>query len=98
MGYNGYLPEDDVLVVDEVDTAIDKGYHIVVYNDEVNTFEHVISCFVDILTHSEIQAEQCALIIHHNGSCSVKKGSAEYLTKYNEALCNEYIDARVEKQ
>ena len=52
---------------------------LIVYNDDVNTFEFVIESLVKICGHSTIQAEQCTWIIHHNGKCSVKRGVLEKL-------------------
>ena len=48
---------------------------LILHNDDFNTFEHVINCLVSYCEHKEIQAEQCAYIVHHNGKCSVKKGA-----------------------
>lgn len=47
---------------------------IVLFNDEVNTFEHVIDTLIDVCEHTAEQAEQCSLIVHHNGKCTVKTG------------------------
>ena len=74
-----------------------QPHHIVVYNDDVNTFDHVIKCFRIILGHSSEQAEQCAIIINDKGSCSVKKGSTESLTAYNDALHDAGIDSHIEE-
>jgi ATP-dependent Clp protease adaptor protein ClpS len=52
---------------------------IILHNDDVNTFGHVIRCLVQILGHDPLQAEQCAWIVHNNGKCSVKRGTFEYL-------------------
>lgn len=64
--------------------SLGEGSKIIVYNDDVNNFQHVISCFVSILGHDPHQAEQCAYIIHMKGKSSVKEGSYEDL----EPLCN----------
>ena len=48
---------------------------IILYNDDVNTFEHVIKTLIKVCDHSSEQAEQCSLIVHYNGKCSVKSGS-----------------------
>lgn len=79
-------------------TSKDHGHHIVVYNDDVNTFEHVIDCFVDILGHSTIQAEQSAIIIHDKGKCSVKNGVYKDLIIYRDQLISEGIDARIHQK
>lgn len=52
---------------------------IIVYNDDVNTFDHVIETLVKVCNHTSEQAEQCALIIHYNGKCTVKTGILEKL-------------------
>ena len=48
---------------------------IILYNDDVNTFEHVIKTLIKVCDHSAEQAEQCSLIVHYNGKCGVKSGS-----------------------
>lgn len=69
---------------------------IVVYNDDHNSFEHVIECFCRILQHTEEQAFQCALIIHNHGRTPVKEGEFDKLKPLKEALCEEGLDARIE--
>lgn len=52
---------------------------IVVYNDDVNTFDYVIATLVHVCDHTPIQAEQCSLIVHFNGKCTVKTGEYDKL-------------------
>jgi ATP-dependent Clp protease adaptor protein ClpS len=52
---------------------------IIVYNDDVNTFDHVINTLVRVCDHTPIQAEQCSLIVHFNGKCTVKTGEYDKL-------------------
>lgn len=56
-----------------------KNNEIIVYNDDVNTFDHVIDTLVRICGHTPIQAEQCSLIVHFNGKCTVKTGEYDKL-------------------
>lgn len=49
-------------------------HEIVLFNDEVNTFDHVIETLIAVCEHTHEQAEQCALIVHYNGKCTVKTG------------------------
>lgn len=51
-----------------------KQNEIVLHNDDVNTFDHVIETLIHVCDHSPEQAEQCAIIVHHNGKCTVKTG------------------------
>ena len=61
---------------------------IILYNDDFNTFDHVISCLVQICNHEVIQAEQCAWIVHTNGKCIVKTGEYKEL----EPLCTSLLE------
>lgn len=52
---------------------------IVMYNDNVNTFDHVIETLIRVCRHTAEQAEQCSLIVHYNGKCTVKTGDYDEL-------------------
>lgn len=68
---------------------------LLIYNDEVNTFEHVIDSLVKVCKHEIVQAEQCTWIIHYNGKCAVKKGEFASLKPMRDALCERGIDAKI---
>jgi ATP-dependent Clp protease adaptor protein ClpS len=68
---------------------------LVVYNDDFNTFEHVIKTLMRVCRHSPEQAEQCTWLIHHKGKCTVKTGSYEELNPMREAICEAGIDAKI---
>jgi ATP-dependent Clp protease adaptor protein ClpS len=68
---------------------------LVVYNDDFNTFEHVINTLIKACGHSSEQAEQCTWIIHFKGKCTVKTGSFDELKPIREAICNAGIDAKI---
>jgi len=61
---------EDVLLEEDVV----KQNEIVLHNDDVNTFDHVIDTLIFACEHSSEQAEQCAIIVHHKGKCTVKTG------------------------
>jgi ATP-dependent Clp protease adaptor protein ClpS len=84
--------EEEVLVEELVDL---DAYDLVVYNDEVNTFQHVISILVKVCKHTLEQAEQCTIIIHYKGKCAVKKGSYEELKPLCEAILDAGIQAAI---
>ncbi len=69
---------------------------LIIYNDDVNTFEHVIESLIEICNHSSIQAEQCTCIIHHNGKCGVKRGDLKKLKPMVEAFSERGISAEIE--
>ena len=62
---------------------------IVLYNDDVNTFDHVIDMLVATCEHTPIQAEQCAMIVHYKGKCTVKSGTFEDL----QPRCSKLLEA-----
>lgn len=81
---------------EDVDISDLLNQRIVVFNDNVNSFDNVITAFVEILHHTEEQAEQCAWIIHTKGKCSVKEGKFEELKPFRDAICERGIDARIQ--
>lgn len=87
---NTLLKEDYDIQLLEV---LERG--IVVYNDDFNTFEHVINTFIKILGHGPEQAEQCAMLIHLKGKCKVKQGSYEELEPMCTAILERGISAEI---
>ncbi len=79
----------------ETGTLIGLENAIIVYNDDVNTFEHVIDSFVDVLKHTLEQAEQCAFIIHTKGKCKVKQGEYDVLLPLCSAILDRGISAEI---
>ena len=71
-------------------------FDLIIYNDDVNTFEHVIKCLVEICEHEEIQAEQCTMLIHYKGRCSVKRADYETLEPICSALLDKGLSAKIE--
>ncbi|PCJ67612.1 MAG: Clp protease ClpS [Bacteroidetes bacterium] len=85
------LEELDVLV------DVDTGSMIILYNDDVNTFDHVIHCLIKYCKHTSEQAEQCAMLVHYKGKCNVKSGSDVELTPICQALTNKGLSAVIEE-
>ena len=82
--------------VTDVATSVDEPCNLIVWNDDVNTFEWVIETLVEVCGHTEEQAEQCAYIIHFQGKCSVKKGDYEKLKLMCDKITDRGIGATVE--
>ena len=85
-------------VHEEIDTLTshEDPCHLVVWNDEVNTFDWVIVTLMEVCRHSYEQAEQCSWIIHFQGKYAVKEGSFEELKPMCEAITDRGIGATVE--
>lgn len=69
---------------------------LVLYNDEVNTFDHVIDTLVDVCEHTAEQAEQCALITHLKGKCSVLEGEFTTLKVAHDEMCRRDLSVKIE--
>ncbi len=80
-------------LLDDIDVT-DKR-ELVVFNDDINTFHHVIQTLIKVCKHTPEQAEQCTWIVHYKGKCSVKAGSLSKLNPMKQAICEAGIDARV---
>jgi ATP-dependent Clp protease adaptor protein ClpS len=80
---------------DTLATADDNS-SLIVWNDEVNTFEWVITTLMEVCGHSEQQAEQCSMIIHTKGKYAVKEGSYEALKPQCDAITERGINATIE--
>ena len=72
-----------------------EGNHLVLHNDEVNTFDFVIECLIDICEHTTEQAEQCTYLIHYKGKCEVRSGSLEELRPLRNALIEKGLSATI---
>ena len=99
MPYNPFFEEDtDVLVEDEVtnDASTGEPSQLIVFNDEVNSFEWVIKCFQEVLKHSSEQAEQLSVIIHTKGKATVKTAPLKELRPKKDALVEKGLSAVIE--
>lgn len=80
--------------VEVVEKEVNKHY-IVLYNDDVNTFDHVIDMLVYACDHTPEQAEQCSLIVHYKGKCTVKTGDYDDLKQRCSKLLQADLSAEI---
>jgi len=73
-----------------------EPYSLIVWNDDVNTFEWVIETLIEVCKHSQEQAEQCAMIIHTQGKYAVKQGLFKELKPMCDAITSRGIGATIE--
>lgn len=76
--------------------SISENKCLMLYNDDVNTFENVINSLMDYCGHSMVQAEQCANIVHYNGKCDVKHGNIDTLVPIYNALLDRKLTVKIE--
>jgi len=83
--------QDDVLV----EEAVGSNHEIVLHNDDINTFDHVIETLIRVCKHEALQAEQCALLVHYKGKCTVQTGTIEELKPQCTALLDAGLSAEL---
>ena len=92
MSKNPHESEQTYYEVDEV--TVDEQ-NVIIYNDDFNTFEHVIATLIKVCKHTNEQAEQCTWLIHYKGKCAVKSGEFSKLVPIKDAICDAGIDAKI---
>jgi len=90
MGTKEKIQED----VDVCEKEVNE-HQIVLYNDDVNTFDHVINMLIQTCDHTPEQAEQCAVIVHYKGKCTVKSGAYEDLKPRCSKLLSADLNAEI---
>ena len=83
--------QEEVAVLEQVSI----NHEIILYNDDVNTFDHVIDTLIRVCNHDELQAEQCAILVHYTGKCGVKTGSYDKLKPQCSALLDAGLSAEI---
>lgn len=83
--------EEDVLVLEETN----EENRLVLHNDDVNTFDFVIDSLIEICGHTPEQAEQCTILIHYKGKCTVKTGSMELLKPMHKKLISRGLTSEI---
>lgn len=90
------MSQTETLVEELVLEQLVDQKNLIVYNDDFNTFDHVINSLIKVCGHDALQAEQCTWIIHHNGKCQVKAGEYERLEPMCTGLLDRGITAEIE--
>lgn len=80
----------------ELDELLSLSNSLVIFNDDVNTFDHVTNTLIRVCKHSVEQAEQCTFLVHYKGKCEVKMGDRAELKPMANAICEAGIDARIQ--
>lgn len=82
-------------VLDVLEITVEQQ-DLIIYNDDVNTFDFVIDSLVKVCKHESLQAEQCAILIHNTGKCAVKRGEFTTLEPMCTALLDRGLSATIE--
>ena len=88
--------EVEALTLEEVLSALSPSHQLILWNDDYNTFEHVIDCLVKHLQYTPSQAEKIAWTVHNEGKCAILEGSINELEIYRKLLKSEGLTVSVE--
>jgi ATP-dependent Clp protease adaptor protein ClpS len=88
--------QQETFTLEELLAGLKEMHRLILWNDEVNTFSHVIFCMVKYLDYSEKQAEKIALKVHNDGKCAVLEGSFTEMEIYRKILQQEGLTVSVE--
>ena len=80
---------------EELATLEDMGCNLVLFNDDYHTFDYVIKALMDICRHTYEQAQQCSILVHYNGRCTVKHGSYDDLLPLHTALLDKQLTSEI---
>jgi len=83
--------QEEVLVLDDTDEV----YKLILHNDDIHTFDYVIEALVEICKHNLEQAEQCTMLVHYKGKCTVKTGSMDLLKPMHEKLISRSLTSEI---
>ena len=93
-----YSSEPDILVEEVIEVLLkeENAKALILYNDDVNTFEFVTESLIKVCRHEQLQAEQCTYLVHYTGKCAVKNGTYKELKPLREALLDRGLSATIE--
>lgn len=92
----GTQVQEETLTLEEVLSALKVSHHLILWNDDTNTFEHVIHCLVKYLDYTDKQAERIAWTVHNDGKCTILEGSYTEVEVYRKILQQEGLTVSVE--
>ena len=95
MNYNASLDEMVDVAMDE-DVSMGELSRLIVYDDDYNTFDWVIKCFMEVCNHTVEQSEQLSLIIHFKGKATIKTAPFNVLRPMKDALLDRGLNAVIE--
>ena len=87
--------QEETFAEEDVIELIDDECHLILYNDDVNTFDFVIESLIEVCKHTLEQAEQCTMLVHYKGKCTVKTGDMEMLMPMHQKLLGRGLTSEI---
>ena len=88
--------KEETFTLEEILTSLKTSNRLILWNDDVNTFDHVIHCMVKYLDYTESQAEKIAWEVHTKGKCAILEGSYTEMEIYRKILQQEGLTVSVD--
>lgn len=88
--------KEETFTLDEILSSLKVLHRLILWNDDTNTFEHVIYCLIKYLDYAEPQAEKIAVTVHNDGKCAVLEGSFTEMEVYRKILQQEGLTVTVD--
>lgn len=89
------MVKEKIKPTDHHDEIMSAEKELILFNDDVNTFDHVIESLIEVCGHDPFQAEQCALTAHFNGKCGIKSGSFVELKPIRDEMTNRKLTVSI---
>ncbi len=88
--------QDKPLIREKKNKENASAHLLILYNDEINTFDYVMESLIEVCGHTSVQAEQCTIITHYKGQCDVKKGDRDELKDMQLNLIKKGLKAGID--
>jgi ATP-dependent Clp protease adaptor protein ClpS len=88
--------QEETLTLEEILSSLKELHRLILWNDDVNTFDHVIFCMMKYLDYTENQSEKIAWKVHNDGKCAILEGSFTEVEVYRKILQQEGLTVIVE--
>ncbi len=88
--------QEETLTLEEILSSLKELHRLILWNDDFNTFDHVIFCMMKYLDYTENQAEKLAWKVHNEGKCAILEGSFTEVEVYRKILQQEGLTVSVE--
>lgn len=92
----GTQVEEETFTLDEILAGLKESHRLILWNDEINTFDHVINCLMKYLDYNEPQSEAIAWTVHNEGKCTILEGSFTEVEIYRKILKQEGLSVSVD--
>lgn len=94
--FSGTETQEETFTLEQVLSSLKVNHRLILWNDEVNSFDHVIHCLVKYLDYSDPQAEKIAWKVHNDGKCNILEGSFTELEVYRKILQQEGLSVSID--